>query len=219
MPPYWVSVVMEFSVLISVAISFLKVQHVSKDYIPFVISLWFNLFGCIVSEFTMRVWGSNAVSANCYFIIFSLLILWQFKRWRLFDNRPSDFYVLIAVFVVIWIIDNFIVGSLFVFNPYARIINSMVMVLLSIHLLSSQLTIHPEPFWKSAKQLILVTYILLLTVKIATEFFWQFGSQLGDLFMNNVSSIYQYINFAANLLYAYTMLWIPVTTRYSWLSR
>ena len=210
---------MQFSILISVVISFQKVRHVRTDYVPFVISLWFNLFGCIASELAIRYLGSNAVSANCYFIIFCLLILWQFKRWRLFDDRPSDFYVLIAGFVVVWVIDNFIVGSLFVFNPYARIINSMVIVLLSIHLLSSQLTVRQEPFWKSSKQVILVAYILLLTVKIITEIFWQFGSQLGGGFMNNVSFLYQYINFAANLLYAYAMLWIPVTTRYSWPSR
>jgi hypothetical protein len=217
--PYWVSTLLEFSIIISVIISFQKLSRIRKDYLPFVISLWCSLLGSVISEISIFLWRTNVVSSNFYFIIFCLLILWQFKRWGLFGDKPIVFYSGLGFFIVVWAVDNFIVGTLFNFNPYARIINSMVIVLLSIQLLSSELAASTVSFWKSSIQLILVSYIVLFTVKIVTEFFWQYGMRLGDSFMINIYFLYFYTNFATNLLFTIALLWIPVTTRYSWLSR
>jgi len=216
MLPYSVSVLLDFSILISVIISLQKLRDVRKEYLPFIVSVWVNLLGCIATEIAIYFWRSNGIIANFYFIIFCLLILWQFKRWGLFSDRPAAFYVMLGVFVLVWSVDNLVIGTLYKFNPYARIINSMAIVLLSVHLLSSELVDEAKSFWKSSKQLILMTYILLFTIKMITEFFWQYGIQLGDSFMVSIFLIYQYINFTANLLYAYAMLWIPLTTRYFW---
>jgi hypothetical protein len=190
-----------------------------KEFVPFIISLWVNLLGCLVAEFSIYVWGANAISSNFYFIFFCLLIVWQFKRWGLFSQRPDAFYIVVAVFVLIWSVDNLILGNLYSFNPYARILNSMAIVLLSIHLLSSELAVPNESFWKNSRQLILVAYILLFTVKIITEFFWQYGLQFGTPLVSYIYAFYQIVILVANLLYTLAVIWIPVNTHYSWPSR
>lgn len=216
---YWISVIFSFSIIISVIISCFKLKRISTRYYPFVLAVWFNLLGCIASLVASLVWRNNAVTSNIYFIVFCLLIVWQFKNWGIFGDRTSMFYALVAALVAVWIFDNFLWGSLMEFNPIARVINSMVIVILSIRLLSSELTVAVESFWKSSIRLILCTYVILFTVKIITEFFWQYGIQLGDDFKINIYFLYGCINFLANLMYALAMLWIPVTTRYSWLPR
>ncbi|MFM8813189.1 MAG: hypothetical protein ACKODW_05365, partial [Methylophilaceae bacterium] len=59
----------------------------------------------------------------------------------------------------------------------------------------------------------------LFTIKVITEIFWQYGMQIGDSFLHYIYIVYQIVNFLVNLLYALAVLWIPVTTRYSWPSR
>ena len=217
--PYWLSSSLQFSILIAVIIAYTKRKHIHKQYFPFIISIWFNLIGCVASQVANFYFGGNAVTSNIYFIIFCLLILWQFQRWGLFSNVSKRFYLALAAFIVIWFVDTFIVGSLSAFNPYSRIINSMIIVLFSIQLLSSELVTSETSFWKNSRQLILVAYVLLFTVKIITEIFWQFGMQLGFTFSNSIYLSYQLINFIVNLLYAIAILWIPTNTRYSWLLR
>ena len=195
--PYWVCVFLEFTILISIVISFVKFKQISRDYLPFVFSLWVTLISSVVGLYFSLFHRNNAAPSNIYFIVFCLLILWQFKQWKLFAGCPKAFYGLMGAFVASWVLDTFVVGSLFKFNPYARIIISFVIVILSI-------------------QLILTAYIVLFTVKIITEFFWQYGVILGDDFMISIFYFYIFVNFLANLLYALAMLWIPVTTRYSW---
>jgi|LauGreDrversion4_2_1035121.scaffolds.fasta_scaffold75623_3 hypothetical protein len=217
--PYWLSSLLQFSILIAVIIAYMKRRHIHNQYWPFVISIWFNLCGCVASQVANFYFGGNAVTSNIYFIIFCLLVLWQFQRWGLFSDVSKGFYLALAAFIVIWFVDTFIVGSLSAFNPYSRIINSMIIVLFSIQLLSSELLTSETSFWKNSRQLILVAYILLFTIKIITEIFWQFGWQLGDSFVFNIYISYQLINFVVNLLYVIATQWIPTNTRYSWLSR
>jgi|688.fasta_scaffold383719_2 hypothetical protein len=217
--PYWLVVLLEYSIIISIGFSLQKLRHVEKEFIPFIISLWVNFLACIATDFAIYMWEGNAVVSNIYFILFCVLIVWQFKQWGLFSHRPRAFYVVVAMFVLIWSVDNLLLGNLNSFNPYARILNSIVIVLLAIHLLSSELVPTSESFWKSPRQLILVAYILLFTVKLITEVFWQYGMQIGDLFLVYIYILYQIVNFFANLLYSLAVLWIPDTTRYSWPSR
>jgi len=214
--PYWVCVFLEFTILISIVISFVKFKQISRDYLPFVFSLWVTLISSVVGLYFSLFHRNNAAPSNIYFIVFCLLILWQFKQWKLFAGCPKAFYGLMGAFVASWVLDTFVVGSLFKFNPYARIIISFVIVILSIQLLSGERQMPVLSFWRSSIQLILTAYIVLFTVKIITEFFWQYGVILGDDFMISIFYFYIFVNFLANLLYALAMLWIPVTTRYSW---
>jgi hypothetical protein len=217
--PYWLNIVLQFSILIAAVIAYLKRKRIHKKYLPFIISVWINLGGCIVNQIANFFFSGNAVSSNIYFIIFCLLVLWQFRCWELFSDRPLAYYILGGLFILVWLFDNLVLGTLFAFNPYARIINSVAIVLMSIHLFSGGLQDQSKVFWKNSKQIILVAYILFFTVKFITEFFWQYGRQLGDSFLINIIICYQGINFFVNLLYALATLWIPVNTRYSWLSR
>jgi hypothetical protein len=94
-----------------------------------------------------------------------LLILWQFNQWGLFSKYRHLFQIVLLTFVFVWVIDNFIIGSPFVFNSYARIINSFLIVLMSIQLLSGELLASWESFWKNSVLLVLFSYVIFFCSK------------------------------------------------------
>lgn len=211
---YWINVASSYSIIISVVISIFKYKRIVNHFWPFAFSLWFNFLGCISSTLAAFFWRSNAIVHNIYFIISCILILWQFDRWGLFSKYRHLFKIVLLTFVFVWVIDNFIIGSPFVFNPYARIINSFLIVLMSIQLLSSELVASWVPFWKNSVLLILVAYIIFFVVKIVTEVAWQFGAMLSDSFMIKVYFFYVYTNFLVNIIYVPAVIWVPVKQKY-----
>jgi hypothetical protein len=144
-----------------------------------------------------------------------LLILWQFKQWGLFSKYRHLFQIVLLTFVFIWVIDNFIIGSPFEFNPYARIINSFLIVLMSIQLLSGELLASWESFWKNSVLLILFSYIIFFVVKVLVEVAWQFGTTMSDSFMLITYFSFVFVNFLVNIIYVPAVIWIPVKPRFT----
>ena len=212
---YWINAAVSYSIIISVVISCFKYKRIVNHFRPFVFSLWFNFLGCISSTLAAFFWRSNAIVHNIYFIGFCMLVLWQFNQWGLFSKYRHLFKIVLLTFVFVWVIDNFIIGSLFLFNPFARIINSFLIVLMSIQLLSDQSLASWQSFWKNSVLLILFSYIIYFVVKILVEVAWQFGTTMSDSFMIVTYFFYAWINFLVNIIYVPAVIWIPVKPKFT----
>ena len=65
MLPYSVSLLLDFSILISVIISLQKLRDVRKEYLPFIVSVWVNLLGCAAlrkNRFARQTLGFLAIN-------------------------------------------------------------------------------------------------------------------------------------------------------------
>ncbi len=212
---YWMNAALSYCIIISVIISIFKYKRIVNHFRPFVFSLWFNFLGCISSTLAAFFWRSNAIVHNIYFIGICMLVLWQFNQWGLFSKYRHLFKIVLLTFVFVWVIDNFIIGSPFLFNPYARIINSFLIVLMSIQLLSDQLLASWQSFWKNSVLLILFSYIIYFVVKILVEVSWQFGTTMSDSFMITTYFFYSFVNFLVNIIYVPAVIWIPVKPKFT----
>ena len=212
---YWMNAALSYCIIISVIISIFKYKRIVNHFRPFVFSLWFNFLGCISSTLAAFFWRSNAIVHNIYFIGICMLVLWQFNQWGLFSKYRHLFKIVLLTFVFVWVIDTFIIGSPFLFNPFARIINSFLIVLMSIQLLSDQLLASWQSFWKNSVLLILFSYIIYFVVRILVEVAWQFGTTMSDSFMITTYFFYSFVNFLVNIIYVPAVIWIPVKPKFT----
>jgi hypothetical protein len=181
----------------------------SSDYLPFVIMVWAALFNEILNMFiAVYLHKSNAVNSNIYILIESLLLLWQFKKWKLFES--SGFYTFLFVSLIIaWVVNILFLSRITVFISFFRIYYSLVVVLLSIQMVNKLIVTQNGILLKNASFLICLGFILFYTYKLFIEIFYAYGLNKSHEFHRKVFDLIVYVNLFSNLIYALASLWIP----------
>lgn len=219
---YTLSEWFSYSVGIGAVIGLVRINKIDRAYLPFIILLWFGLFTEIISTYCIKSEGSNAVVDNIYGLVEGLLILWFFRRQRLFEKRPALFWIFFASFCVGWLVDKGWTTltnmslSLNVFCSYYNIGYSFCIVLMSIHFISQLIVKEKNTLKRNSSFLIAIGFITLLTIKIIVEIFWVYGlyDPEGKL-SAQVYAIHTWMNLVVNLLFGLAVLWIPSKRTYT----
>ncbi len=212
---YWLRLVLSFTIIIPVVVSWWRFKKIPPVYHPFIFCLWLGLLNEVLSYVLSRVIHSNAVNSNLYVLAESLLLLWQFHRWQLFGKWPPLATITACAFIAVWLVENFITGHITAFSSWFRILYSFVIVLMSIVVLNGLLLrekrgllTHPV-FW------ICAAFCLYYTYNVLVETFWVYGLNRGKEFRMNVYAIKLVINVISNLIFTAAILWIPTKQRFT----
>ena len=208
-------VVFSFSIAIAAIIGWIRFKKMNPTYYPFVICIWIGFLNEIISYFVIRSGHSNAINNNIYVLVEAILFTLQFKRWGLFQYNKWLFPLLIVLFIITWLAQNFYLSRISFFRSEFRILYSFALVLMSISQLNKILSREKKSLLKNSIFLICIGFILYYTYKIIVEAFWVYGLNNSRDFRNNVYLIMAYINLISNLIYAMAILWTPAKHRFS----
>ena len=212
---YTVALILSFSISIAALIGGIRYKKINPAYYPFLYCLWLGLANEIVGQVVTRNGYSNAVNNNIYVLLESLLITWQFRRWGLFDRAVKLFAVIMVAFVIIWTFETILMSRIRLITSYFRIVYSFIIVLMSIHLINEQLLRERRNILTNSIFLICIGFVIYYTYKVLVGLFWLYGFNATPAFRKNVIIIMIYINFVANLIYAFAVLCMPGKYRFS----
>ena len=158
---------------------------------------------------------SNAINNNLYYLLEGLLVVYQFKSWKL---EPGSKYVypgLVALLIIVWLAEILVFSSISVFASWFLIFYSYMITLLSITMTTNLLLKERKVLVKNSVFLICVGFIIYFTNAILVEAFYLYGVSASKVFQTAVVRIMTFINLFTNLLFTLAVLWIPTKQRFS----
>jgi hypothetical protein len=212
---FLLSAIWSLSIGIAAIIACWRFSVIHPVFRPFIFYVWLAFANEILSIILAKVIHTNAVNSNIYVLLESLLLVWQFRKWGLFERYKIIFSGLLAVLVLAWAFENFIFSSIFRFSSWFRIFYSFIIVLLSISLLNRLILREKGFLLKNPIAMICLTFIVYYTYKILVEIFWVYGLNENSIFRSKVYFILNYINLFSNLIYALAVLWMPTKHRFT----
>jgi hypothetical protein len=205
---YEFAIAFAFSIAIPAVLGFFKYPAANEDYTPFFFYIWIGLLNEIISVIFNYSGQSNAINSNIYVLIESVLILWLFRRLKLFKTY-NIFYTLVFLYLAVWITENLFVSTISFFNSYFRIVYSFVTVLMSIQVVNQLIVREQKSITRHSAFIICIGFIIYYTYKILVEVFWLYGLNNSPEFQTDVYNILHIINFICNLIYALAIVWVP----------
>jgi len=212
---YTLVIALSFSIAIAAIIGGIRYSKINPAYYPFLYCIWLGLLNEIIGYIITQNGYSNAVNNNIYVLLESLLITWQFRKWGLFQRTKTLFFIILASFILIWLTEIFLLSRMKLITSYFRIVYSFTIVLMSIPIINEQLLRERKNLLKNSIFLICIGFVIYYTYKVIIGLFWLYGFSVSREFRTNIIIILIYINFIANLIYAFAVLWMPTKHRFS----
>ena len=206
------------TILLGAIIAVIKFNKIERSFYPFLILLWVASLNEIISLIVSLLGYSTVLNNNIYVLAEALLILWQFKEWDLFNSYKRMYRLVNITLILVWIFENNSTAALGKLTMHFRLLYSLLIVVLSIHLNTRLVFNYKKNLVRSPVFLICSGFTIFFTYKILIEVFWMYGLNTSVSFRNNVYIILIWINGLINILYSVALLCIPVKPRYIELS-
>jgi hypothetical protein len=212
---YSLRLILSFSIIIPVIISWIRLKKINPAYYPFIFCLWLGLANEITSYIFSRISHSNAVNSNVYVLLEFYFITWQFYTWHLFKRARYSCYLLLGILTAAWILENFFISDIKHFNSYFRILYYFSVVCMSITMVNTLLIRERKSIIRSPIFLICCSFIIYYTYSIVVEAFWVYGLNSGKEFRIKVYRVLLFINVLANLTYSFAIPWMRTKQRFT----
>lgn len=202
------------SLAIPATVAVFRFSMIRKEFYPFIYFIWLGCLNEICSYYSGKYYHTTAVNNNIFNLCEALLIIWQLKRWKLFDSKNDMFLWLIIVMITFWLIEVFWISSILHFGSYFTIFHNFITVILSINLVNRLITQNHDALWKNPVFLICMQNILLFTISILIEMFWIYALGITNGFGKFVYRIFTTVSLIINLSYIFSILWMPTQKTY-----
>jgi len=205
---FTIAMILSFSIFIAGVIAIFRFAQIRDIYRPFVYLIWIGCITEAVSTYFAYVYHNNLAILAIYRLCESLLLLWFFSKLGIFKNLDKLLYLLMAVFVIIWLGENFLSSHFKVrLTFYFDIVYALCVVLLSIRAINDLLFTEKE-LLKNPTFLICIGLIIYFTYQIIQRMFGLYGLRDSADFRRGVQTILMLINCLTNLIYALAVLWM-----------
>lgn len=212
---YYVSQILNYLIIIPAIIGWVRYKKISSAYLPFLILIWVGALNEFISVVSIHFFRSNILNYNLYLLVESILILWQFRRWQLFE-KEKNYYILQALFVGGWLLETVLYTKLYYnFNQYFKVCYSFAIVLMSVSMINHILMKDRGNLIKNPVFVISMVLVILFTYTVLVEAFWIYGVRMSPEFRTSLHYIFVCVNFLCNLIYALTILWMPKRQAFS----
>ncbi|MEO7043676.1 MAG: hypothetical protein ABI091_00110 [Ferruginibacter sp.] len=211
---YYATIAFSFSIFIASIAGIIKFRKIDSSYYPFILLTIAATINEIVSAIIVKHRHNTAINNNIYVLIEALLIIWQFKKWGVFDNRRILFKVLLISITVLWLWEYQSPLKLQEIGLFFRVAASFIIVICSVTIVSRFLIVHNKRLVTNPVFIICCGFILFFTYKIFVEIFWICGKDADQVFSNYVYNLMRYINLISNLIYAIAIICIPTKPRF-----
>jgi hypothetical protein len=191
-------------------VGWVRYKTLDPAFFPFLILLSAATVNEIISATAINLCHqSNAVNCNIYSLAESMIIIWQFARWKLFYRKETLLYGVCIFLIALWIDDNLFHSHIYKFNSHFSITYGFVVVMMSITMADRLL--RPAQFHLSTRSILLICFCfsIFYTYSSLVEVFWVLGLRSGKTFRLNIYRILYYVNLFTNLTYILAILWAP----------
>jgi hypothetical protein len=206
---YYIATIFSFTIVIAAIIGWIRFSKMDPAFYPFLFLVSIGTINEITSFIVIQHRHSNAVNANIYSLLESLLICWQFKNWNLFYRKEILFYLIVSILIAFWLLENFYLASIFSFDSYFNIIYGLLICIMSMRLINQMVLVDKTNLQSNPIFLICFCFSVFYMYSSLIEIFWIWGLGGSKSFRLNIYRIFYFINLFANLTYAIAMLWIP----------
>lgn len=204
-----------FSIFIAGIIAVVRFKKINKVFYPFLFCIWLACFNDLLNLLFYNTHFNSSVNTNIYILLEAILITCLFKNFGVIDKPKFLFKAIIILLVLVWSIENFVLGRITQIGNYFRIVYSFIIVLMSITYLNVLIATNRKLILKDSGFLLCLGFILYFTYKVLVYSFWVYGLKSSPGFLLNVFAIMIYINLISNLIYALAVLWMPRKLQYS----
>ena len=215
MIPYSVVILCSYSIAVAATIGVVRFRKIPRTYHPFILITLAALANEIASTLLIMSNHSNAVSTNILNFVEGCLWLIQIRVWGGFQRQKWMFNALFAGMTVIWVVENLILGKLFVFSSIFSLTSALVFVFLAINQVNRLIVEEKGNLLQNSRFLICVGIIIFYTYRIMVESFYLQNMDQSNQFLENVFGILVFVNVFVNLLFARAILWIPKRQKFS----
>jgi hypothetical protein len=212
---YTLRLFLSYTIALPVIISWIRFKQINSAYYPFIFCLWIGLLNEIISRFFSGYNNSNAVNSNIYYLLEAFFLTWQFYRWKLFDRLKIFFSIMLCLFAITWVVENFILFSITKFNSYFAITYYFAIVFMSIAMFNMLLVRERKLLLTNPIFLICSCFIIYYTYSILVEAFWVYGLNSSKEFRISVYQILLFINVFAYLVYSFAIIWMRTKQRFT----
>jgi len=196
------------TILLPVVAGLFKIKSFNNDFRWLFVFFLFSMVIEFVAHSLKQRGINNLWLGNIYFLVECFVLSIIIARWLKSKRLRIFIAVFLAAYLVVWIFTTFFVLDFYIFNNYARTVESFVFVFLSCFVLmtvstdTSQVIFQNPKFWFGSALLIYfsVNLIVFGTVNYIS-------SNHGHL-MDNTWMIHSVTNIFANLLFAIGFLCI-----------
>ena len=208
-----INFVISQSIWIPIIIGLVRFKIIKSECLPFFLLLVIGLFTEFISFLLIRYanhghgYGSNAVPTNIFVLIEWLLLAYQLHSWGFLKKRKELFYIFISAPVLIWIVENIILGKIVVFSPYFRILYAFLITLVSISEINYRITHDNKNLFRNPKFIICIGLILFFVYQILYEWAYQVSLIEAPMgFTTSIISLFAYINVITNIIFGIAFL-------------
>jgi hypothetical protein len=203
----YLSFLLSLLVLLPLTIGLIRYKRIKNEYRPFLVVIMLAVLAEVFSYITIKLFKNNAVVSNVYYLLECMLLLYQFYRWRFHTKPRSWYWVIPAMFLILWIMENIVYMKITEFSPVFRISYSFLLVVLSINEINYLITHENRHLFRNARFLICIGFIIYFLYQILFE---------GSLYVvtnrdtsNKIILLSICVNALANIIYAAAMWFIP----------
>lgn len=204
-----------FSIAIAAVIAMVRYQRIYPGFRPFLFVCWASLITETVCYFLIYHRNYTFIPYGIYSLTESLLIAWLFREMGIFERRPGLFTLLIIAYPLAWLTEIIFFEGLNRTMTWFRLGHSFIVVVLSILLLSKELSVQRTFLLKSPIFLICVGFLIYYTFAVIAGVFELYGYGGSMIFRSQVQGIMICTNVIVNLIYALAILCMPHRLRYS----
>ncbi len=210
---YWISVICSLSIGVPALLGWFYYNRLNRAFIPFLCLLTIGLINELISLVLALKGYSSYLNTNIFIIIEALCLLWQFRRWHLWQQNKWLTAWMLA-FLLVWFVEAYLLGFQNVYYSFSIIIFCFCITLMSIVLFCRRLFTIFTPLFKDSIFLICTGYIIYFTSAIILEALWLFE-------LTHYPDIYHYamgtlsvVNVITNFLYTYAIVCTPIRQDY-----
>ncbi len=204
--------ILSLSIAFAAIIGVVRFRTMDPAYHPFVyfavVSLLVEIIVFVLLLKDLK--GATSVVYNVFSIFELYSFIWLFHNWGLFKFSRRIVYMLMSLAIIIYIATMPIRGWLKI-NYLARIIDSLLLIVLSITAFNKIVINERKMIFKNAKFWICVGVIIYYTyfILVNTQYLSFLNIGLNPDFVTKVFGINAYANALVNLLYAVALVWVP----------
>lgn len=210
---YYLYLSLNLAIYIAGIIALIRFKKIESIYYPVIICFWIAAINETLNIVLILNRETTTLNNNVYVLIESILLTVFFAKAGLFRHQKMVYYFT-GLFLLVYVIENFIAGEISRNSTYFRIIYSFIIVLMSISLVNRLIFSTNRSLWKHASFILCLGFIVYFTYKVLMQSFVLYGIEKQSLFLLNIYLIMIYINLGTNLLYAYSVLWMHKRTRF-----
>jgi hypothetical protein len=200
--------IFSLSIAVAAIIGLVRFNKIETAYRPFLFYVLVSFANEIISYLLPEQPKKYLlIDLNLFTLFEYCILLTQFYYWKIFFRLEWLLYLLLGGYFVLWVLENFFISHITVYNFIQILVHSFIMVLLSINVIN-RLAVHESgPLYRNAKFIICIGLIIFFIYNIIVN----------TLFLNaeskplalKIFNIRVYVNSLTNVLFAFGVYFIP----------